>query len=183
MSRFLAIDFETADYKADSACALGLVRVENGVITQEHSRLIRPPRERVIFSSIHGLYWKDLRDQPSFQDLWPEFKPYFEDIDFIVAHNSGFDRKVLLASCEAAAVTAPTQAFKCTVQAARKILQITPAKLSNVCTVLGIDLNHHEALSDARACAQIMIRAMASENFLHASPTPLRCKTILNAHT
>ena len=31
---FVAIDFETADYGRDSACALALVRVEAGVIVQ-----------------------------------------------------------------------------------------------------------------------------------------------------
>ena len=35
MSVFVAIDFETADNGRDSACAVGLVRVENGVITKK----------------------------------------------------------------------------------------------------------------------------------------------------
>ena len=46
------------------------------------------------------------------------------------------------------------------VQIARRDFKISPAKLSNVCQVLGIELNHHEALSDARACAQIVMRAV-----------------------
>ena len=42
---FVAIDFETADYGRDSACALALalVRVEAGVIVQRAFQYIRPP--------------------------------------------------------------------------------------------------------------------------------------------
>ncbi|MEK7383088.1 MAG: hypothetical protein AAB262_07355, partial [Elusimicrobiota bacterium] len=44
MSVFVAIDFETADTGRDSACSVGLVRVENGTIVQKVVQLIRPPR-------------------------------------------------------------------------------------------------------------------------------------------
>jgi DNA polymerase III subunit epsilon len=37
--KFAALDFETADYQQDSACALGLVRVEAGRIVQREYRL------------------------------------------------------------------------------------------------------------------------------------------------
>ena len=40
---FVAIDFETADYGRDSACALALVRVEAGVIVQRAFHYVRPP--------------------------------------------------------------------------------------------------------------------------------------------
>lgn len=43
MSIFIAVDFETAAYRADSACAVGLMRVENWQVTARVSRLIRPP--------------------------------------------------------------------------------------------------------------------------------------------
>ncbi len=41
---FVAIDYETADYGRDSACALALVRVEAGVIVQRAFHYIRPPQ-------------------------------------------------------------------------------------------------------------------------------------------
>lgn len=37
-------------------------------------------------------------------------------------------------------------------------------RLDNVCRFLGIDLNHHDSLSDARACAQILIKILKGEN-------------------
>jgi DNA polymerase-3 subunit epsilon len=39
---FTAIDFETANNSRSSACALGAVKVENGVITERKEWLIRP---------------------------------------------------------------------------------------------------------------------------------------------
>lgn len=166
MSRFLAIDFETADYQSDSACSIGLVRVENGVIVSESSHLIRPPRSNMVFTYIHGLRWEDVADAPTFAELWPQIAPLFADIDFVVAHNVGFDRKVLVTCCEVAGIVLPELVFKCTVQVARHKLGIKPAKLSNVCQVLNIDLKHHEALSDARACARIMMHGLAQTQAL-----------------
>ena len=43
----VALDFETADKYADSACALGMVRLEGGRVADTWYRLIRPPRSRV----------------------------------------------------------------------------------------------------------------------------------------
>jgi DNA polymerase-3 subunit epsilon len=53
--KLVAIDFETADCSADSACAIGIVSIEKGKITKKGYRLIRPPRRHFIFSYIHGL--------------------------------------------------------------------------------------------------------------------------------
>lgn len=176
MSSFLALDFETSDYPSDSACSIGMVLVENGVISQEYTRLIRPPREIMRFTDIHGIRWSDVKDQPNFGELWSEFLPFFEKADFIVAHNAPFDRGVLAGCCERYGITVPNKSFQCTVQVARKDFGIRPAKLSNVCKVLGIELNHHEALSDARACAQILLRSyqlkaeQLTENFAIIPP-------------
>ena len=55
MGAVIALDFETSDRWPDSACALSLVRIEDGIITGECYRLIRPPRSRVHYTEIHGL--------------------------------------------------------------------------------------------------------------------------------
>jgi DNA polymerase-3 subunit epsilon len=163
---FAALDFETSDYSTDSACAIGIVRVENGVIVREYCKLMRPPRERMRFTDIHGIRWSDVADQPTFGELWPEIVSHFEGVDFIVAHNASFDKGVLHGCCEHYEIAVPNLPFRCTVQVARKIFGIFPAKLNNVCRVLGIDLNHHEALSDARACAQILLKSFEHQEEL-----------------
>ncbi|MAZ01702.1 MAG: exonuclease [Sneathiella sp.] len=159
MSSFLAIDFETANNAADSACAVGLVRVEDGKIAREKAFLIRPPRPEFYFTHIHGLTWEDVAESPDFGALWPEIEPWLEGLDFLAAHNSGFDSRVLKNCCERYELNVPQTEFICTVQLARRMWEVRPTRLPNVAHFLGLELNHHNALSDSRACANIVIAA------------------------
>jgi DNA polymerase III subunit epsilon len=74
--KLVAIDFETADCSADSACALGIVSIEKGKITKKGYRLIRPPRRNFIFSYIHGISWADVEPHPTFIEVWDHFAPF-----------------------------------------------------------------------------------------------------------
>ena len=116
---FAAIDFETADYGSDSACAVGVVRVKNGRIAGRFHRLIRPPRERFIFTYIHGITWPRVYLEPSFAQLWAEIAAAIGDAQFLAAHNARFDRKVLETCCQAAGLEAPPQPYGCTGEVAR----------------------------------------------------------------
>ena len=157
---FVALDFETADYKPDSACAIGIVRVQKGKIVERAHHLIQPPRKWFRFTYIHGITWKDVAAKPTFAELWPEVEGLFKDVEFIAAHNAGFDRRVLTACCDAAGLAPPEPEFLCTVALSRSKWGIYPTKLPNVCSRLGIELKHHEALSDAEACARIVMTAL-----------------------
>ena len=156
---FVAIDFETANYRADSACALGLVKVVDGIIVDKEVYLIKPPTREFVFTYIHGLTWKDVVKEADFGEIWPKVVPLLHGAEFLVAHNASFDRRVLEACCTTYRIPAPSLPFQCTVQVARRTWGIYPTKLSNVCEKLEIELDHHEALSDAMACAKIMIAA------------------------
>jgi DNA polymerase III subunit epsilon len=156
---FVAIDFETADNGPDSACAIGLVRVEGGRIVRRVRQLIRPPRERMLYTWVHGITLADVRDKPTFAQAWPVLLPVLEGARFLAAHNAGFDRGVLNACCKAAGFDPPDLPWVCTVRVARHELGIKPANLANVAKFLELPLNHHEALSDAEACARIVMVA------------------------
>jgi len=159
--KFTAIDFETANYNRHSACSVGIVQVENGRILRKDLHLIRPPESWFKFTHIHGLTWADVAEAPTFRQLWPEIRPVFTDVDFLVAHNASFDRSVLHKTCEYYGIRPPGTDFKCTVRLSRSVLGIFPTKLPNVCNALGIPMEkHHEALSDALACANIMLRIL-----------------------
>ena len=162
---FVALDFETADYQQDSACSLALVRVENQVIVHREHRFIRTPRRQFVFSYIHGITWEHVAKEPSFSELWPQISGLIEGTRFIAAHNSRFDANVLRACCHAAAIPPPEQPFLCTVKLARKAWSLRPTKLPDVCRHLGLSLNHHDALSDAEACANIVLAAIRQNAF------------------
>ncbi len=159
-SVFVALDFETADHGWDSACALAMVRVEGGKVTARRFRLIRPPRRHFRFSYLHGITWEDVAGQPHFGELWPQLAPLLEGAHFLAAHNAGFDRGVLEACCRRYGLQPPALPFMCTVQLARRTWGLYPTKLPHVCQYLGIPLNHHDAASDAEACARIVIAAL-----------------------
>lgn len=171
-SRFVAIDFETADPKPDSACAVALVRVHGDKIVDRAYRLIRPPRRNMVFTWVHGLTWNDVAKSPPFERVWPELTPMLEGVDFLVAHNAAFDRAVLRACCRKAGLDMPALRFKCTVKWSRRTFDLPRANLPTVCAHLGIALDHHQALSDAEACARIMIEVQRIWRQRAAQQTP-----------
>jgi len=157
--RFAAIDFETADYGRDSACALSVVFVQDEQVVDTWTRLLRPPRKEFVFTYLHGISWRDVQDQPTFGDLWPALAARLKNVDFLAAHNASFDRSVLNTCCERAGHQPVARPFLCTVKLARAAWHIFPTKLSDVAHHLQIPLKHHDAASDALACAQILIKA------------------------
>lgn len=157
---FAAIDFETADNGRDSACAVAVIKVADRRVVHRESRLIRPPRREFLYTYIHGITWADVAGEPDFGEVWPSLRGLLEDVDFLAAHNASFDRGVLRACCEASGLDFPERRFLCTVSLARRVWNIYPTKLPNVCERLNLPLNHHDPLSDAEACAGIVIEAV-----------------------
>ena len=156
--RYVALDFETSGYAAHSACAVGLCRIEDGVVTDSFYSLIRPPSSRVLFTHVHGLTWPMLKDAPTFTELWPQLVAFMEGSHALLAHNAGFDRRVLHASWQALELVQPQLPFLCTLKGARRSLPLASRALDSVCGYFGIPLDHHHAGSDARACAEIYLR-------------------------
>lgn len=161
MGRYVAIDFETSGYAAHSACAVGLCRIEDGRMTDTFYSLIRPPSSRVMFTHVHGLTWPMLKDAPTFTELWPQLAAFMEGSHALLAHNAGFDRRVLHASCQALDLVQPQLPFLCTLKGARRSLPLASRALDSVCDYFGIPLDHHHAGSDARACAAIYLHLRA----------------------
>ena len=158
---FLAIDFETATSRRDSACAIGLAAGCDGRVVLSRTYLIRPPSPRFTFSDLHGLTWRDVHDAPSFAELWPTLRAWIDSTAFLAAHNAPFDRSVLHACCARYRLRPSRAPFICTVQLARAQWGIRPTKLPDVCRRLRIPLRHHDAGADAMACARIVLAAKA----------------------
>lgn len=159
---FTALDFETANRYRNSACAVGLVRVERGRIVRSAHHLIRPPFRHFEFTGLHGIAWRDVEDSPTFAGIWRQIAPFFRDVDFVAAHNVSFDRSVLASCCEWYGLPPPKVAYECTVRIARASWGVRPTTLRHVADFLGLQLTHHHAGSDAEACARIVMSAMAA---------------------
>lgn len=156
---FAAIDFETANHEPESACALGVAVVRAGQIIAVERYLIRPPTPEFRFTHIHGLTWEQVRDAPTFPQVWRQVTRRLAASQFLAAHNARFDRSVLAACCEHYRLHPPPEPFVCTVDVARRLWNLRPAKLPDVCRHLGIPLRHHDPGSDAEACARIVLAA------------------------
>src|SRR5579859_7299611 len=145
MATFVALDFETADYGSDSACAISLIRVEELKIVERRTCLLKPPRSYFEFTYIHGITWQQVKDAPTFGEAWPKMRPILDGAEFLAAHSAAFDRRVLQACCAASRLDVPPQPFVCTVQLARRTWGLRRNRLPDVCEHLGLKLNHHDA--------------------------------------
>lgn len=158
---FVAIDFETATAYRNSACAVGIVTVEQGIIIDEYYTLIQPPGNNYSWQNvrIHGITPNDTKHAPLFEDIYPEFKEIIEG-KTVVAHNESFDRSVLTKTMQHYFLNYSElnleDRWECTWMI-YKNKGFSPANLHACCSRLGISLKHHEALSDARACAKLFL--------------------------
>lgn len=155
--KFIAIDFETANYYHDSACAVSIIKVENRKIISKTTYFINPGTKWFHFTE-HGITYKDIQFEPTFDKIWPKIRPLFRGIDFIAAHNAGFDKSVLEKCCKKYGIDPPKKPFICTKNLSKSVWGIKPTRLSDVCAYHKIPLKHHQVDSDALACAKIMIK-------------------------
>jgi len=156
---FTAIDFETAI--GHHPCSVGIVTIENGVVVDEFVSLIQPPNN--LYSpfaiKVYGIYPRDTVHAKTFAQVYPEIQKRLQN-RIVVAHNESFDRAVLSKSMALYGLRYEdlniAVKLECTVKI-YKAKGLKPTKLSDCCRVMKIQLHHHEALSDARACAQLYL--------------------------
>ncbi len=161
MDSFVAIDVETANNHRTSICAIGAVKVTDGVISGSFYRLVRPTPNyyfRHFTENIHGIGRQDTDTAPTFAEIWPELKKFIGNLP-LVAHNKPFDQGCLKATAQAYGIEWPDTEFLCTLQRARTFIprQLCGSySLPYLAEFLGIPFdNHHNALADAEACAKI----------------------------
>jgi DNA polymerase-3 subunit epsilon len=159
---FVAIDFETAQYSPESACSVGLVKFLNGKAADTFYSLICPPELYIYpkFTDIHGLTVEDVRDAPSFAEVWESsLLPFIGDLP-LAAHNAAFDMGVLRAALEWYKLPVPPLKYFCTLKLARAAW---PRLKSHALTSLGkhfsITYDAHNALEDAQTCGIIAYKA------------------------
>ncbi len=160
MENFVAIDVETAQGKRWSICQIGLAIVENGEIIDSIKKFVQPPNNAysVRNTKVHGISESDTVNKPLFPEVWQSIYPMIKDKK-LVAHNSSFDINCLQQSLEYYDMEVLNFDCACT-------FKLTGKKLNEACSDLGITLdNHHDAESDAIACAKIFLKANGYSDF------------------
>ena len=172
MNKFIAVDFETADYNPNSAVSIGLVKYQNYTALDSMYSLICPPKLyiRPDFTDIHGLTADDVKDAPDFKQLWAnKIFNFIEDYP-LAAHNAPFDMGVLKALFLHYNIEIPVNKYFCSLALARKTWPQLPSRaLTALAKEFNINYNAHNALSDAQTCGKIIelcAKAAASKNGL-----------------
>ncbi len=159
MNSFIAIDVETANYSPSSICAIGAVKVVDGVIVDSRYSLVNPEPGGYHWActKVHGLSDKDTWNAPAFGTVWQLWQSWMGDLP-MVAHNAQFDQNCIAEACRIYRFDPPAP-FYCTLRAARKQIPrgvISSKSLDSLCEFFGIELKtHHCAIDDAMACAKI----------------------------
>lgn len=169
---FITIDFETANENYNSACALGLVAVSNNKIIDTKYYLIQPPTLNFNPKNIeiHGIRPNDVKDKPKFPEIWEEISQYFYNTNYVIAHNATFDISVLKVCLEDYGLEIPDFKYVCSMvisgRGVRKLGYYVKdyRSLDKVCKLFNIELEHHNALSDAKACAKIVLKTLRITN-------------------
>ncbi len=149
---FTALDFETAQSDPSSICQVGLIRVEDGEVIHQYEQLVRPPKNYYFHKNIevHHIRPMDTEHAPTFDQIWPEITQYIEG-QVVVAHNIQFDANCLRQTLAFYDEVQPDFEERCTRMIYRR-------GLAYLCKKYRIPLDHHNALSDAHACAQLYLK-------------------------
>lgn len=163
MDNFAAIDFETANNQRTSVCSVGVVIVRGGRMEDSFYSLIQPEPNYYSYwcSQVHGLCREDTEDALVFPKVWGQIEPLIEGLP-LVAHNKAFDEGCLKAVFRCYQMDYPDYEFHDTLRASRRAFpHAKNHQLHTVSALCGYILgNHHNALADAEACAQIALKIL-----------------------
>ena len=156
---FVALDFETANPSRSSICSVGLAVVNRGRIIESQHIYVRPTPDwyHGWHTNIHGITHAHTKDEPTFAQLWRDLKPYLHN-QTVIAHNAAFDLSALRYALDHSRLRYPTLDYHCSLQLSKRTLNLPGHRLNEISRHLRIRLDHHNAESDARACALIALR-------------------------
>lgn len=160
--RFVALDVETASREHGSICQIGLgcATADGSVLTW--SCYVDPQTEFSSFNTeLHGISAQTVSAAPTFPELWPALAPFLARHPMV--QHSRFDEKAIAAACRLYGIKPPPWYWTDSVVIARKAWPELKGNgghgLGNLKKVLGLEFHHHDAGEDARASAQIVLKA------------------------
>ncbi len=158
---FVAVDFETANRSGGvSACAVALVKVSDGHVVDRLTTYLKPPAgfDHFEFTWLHGISALHTSDAPSWHEAVDEVAGFVGGAP-VYAHNAPFDAKVWRELDQYFGLRTAPRAMYCSYRLARRVRPGLPNyKLPTVTKAFAPSfvLDHHQAASDAEACALIV---------------------------
>ncbi len=182
---FVAIDVETANADMSSVCQIGIARHENGNLVKEWKSYVDPEDYfDGINVSIHGIDESVVRGSPRFPDLVATLGSFLGN-SIVVCHTH-FDRVAMNQVAEKYEVSLPPITWLDSARVARRAWKDFARSgygLHTICSYLGYEFRHHDALEDAKAAAHILIAAatetgLSIEDWLKRVEQPIDPKSV-----
>ena len=159
---FDAIDVETANADRSTICQIGIVHVRDGQIRDRWASLVDPEDWFDDWNvDIHGISEETVRGAPTLPELDVELRGRL-GAAVVVSHTS-FDRVAIERAMEKYGLGQPRLSW---LDSAKVVRRVWPDRysrkgygLASVAHDLGIMFRHHDALEDATAAAEIVVRA------------------------
>lgn len=158
---FVVFDLETTGIgpKSNQIIEIGAVKVENGKLGERFSTFVNPKRPIPYpVQKLTGIDDSMVAGARTIEEILPEFMAFCGDC-VMVAHNAGFDMGFIMEKAGEQGIDVDFTVVD-TVAVARALLpDLKRYKLDTVAKRLGVSLeNHHRAVDDAGATAEIFIR-------------------------
>jgi DNA polymerase III epsilon subunit family exonuclease len=163
-ARFVVVDLEAtgSNVQTDRIIEVGMVVIEGLRVRSHYATLVNPmvriPRW---IRRLTGIDEAALQDAPRFHQVAPQILELL-DGGIFVAHNVDFDYPFLREHLSAAGHDPSPWPTMCTVRlAAHHFPNGTSCRLGSLAAICGIELeNHHRAVDDARATAEVFLHIL-----------------------
>jgi DNA polymerase-3 subunit epsilon len=161
MDYFIAVDVETANRERSSICQIGLVCFNGDGIEWQWSTLVNPECD---FEPHNIRIHRITPDAVAAAPKWPAVFACIADSlrGQMVASHTNFDEYALMEACRRYGLPPPQARWLDSHALARRMWpDFTRHGLAELCAAFDIDLDHHDALSDAMACGRIVKLCLA----------------------
>lgn len=160
--QFVAIDVETANPDMGSICQIGLARFVDGQLTDEWCTLVDPEDYfDDVNISIHGIEPKMVRGQPKLPQIADRLRSMLEDT--VSVCHTHFDRIALGRAYTKYNLSPISTTWLDSARVVRRTWKDLAWKgygLANVCSRIGYEFRHHDALEDAKAAGFVLLAAL-----------------------
>ncbi|TCO79905.1 PolC-type DNA polymerase III [Marinisporobacter balticus] len=161
---YVVFDIETTGLssKNDKITEIGAVKIRDNEIIDRFNVLVNPEMPippKIV--ELTGITDDMVKNQPSIEKILPKFLAFLEDVP-VVAHNAGFDTAFIKENCNKIGLGFNNPIVD-TLRLSKILLpNLKRFRLNIVAKELGIALNnHHRAVDDAEATANIFIQFLA----------------------
>lgn len=158
---FVVFDLETTGFSNinDKITEIGAVKIRDFEIVDRFSELVNPEKDisyRV--QELTGITNEMVKDKPTIEEILPKFMEFVGD-DVLVAHNADFDTEFIMQKCKEQGLEYKNKKVDTLMLARIMLPNLKRYKLDKVAKEVGVQLlNHHRAVDDAEATANIFIK-------------------------